>query len=70
LNAGEKAGLIGPNGAGKSTVFRMIVGEEHPDDGVVDRPKRLTVGYFRQDVGDMKGRTVLAETAAGAGDVA
>src|SRR5688572_14082750 len=70
LNSGEKAGLVGPNGAGKSTVFRMIVGEEQPDDGVVDRPKRVTVGYFRQDVGDMRGRTVLAETVAGAGEVA
>jgi len=70
LNAGEKAGLVGPNGAGKSTVFRMIVGEEHPDDGVVDRPKRVTVGYFRQDVGDMRGRTVLGETVAGAGEAA
>jgi ATPase subunit of ABC transporter with duplicated ATPase domains len=70
LSAGEKAGLVGPNGAGKSTVFRMIVGEEAPDEGVVDRPKRVTVGYFRQDVGDMKGRTVLAETVAGAGEVA
>lgn len=70
LNDGEKAGLVGPNGAGKSTIFRMIVGEEAPDEGVVDRPKRVTVGYFRQDVGDMKGRTVLAETAAGAGEVA
>jgi ATPase subunit of ABC transporter with duplicated ATPase domains len=70
LNAGEKAGLVGPNGAGKSTIFRMIVGEEQPDDGVVDRPKRVTVGYFRQDVGDMRGRTVLAETIAGAGEVA
>ncbi|MBI2392995.1 MAG: ABC-F family ATP-binding cassette domain-containing protein [Deltaproteobacteria bacterium] len=70
LNPGEKAGLVGPNGAGKSTVFRMIVGEEHPDEGVVDRPKRVTVGYFRQDVGDMKGRSVLEETIAGAGEVA
>ena len=65
----EKVGLVGPNGAGKSTIFRFIVGEEQPDDGVVDRPKRTTVGYFRQDVGDLKGRSVLAETLAGAGEV-
>ncbi len=70
LNAGEKTGLVGANGAGKSTIFRMITGEEAPDDGVVDRPKRATIGYFRQDVGDMKGRTVLAETIAGAGELA
>jgi ATPase subunit of ABC transporter with duplicated ATPase domains len=68
LGPGEKCGLIGPNGAGKSTVFRLITGEEHPDDGVVDCPKRMTIGYFRQDVGDLKGRSVLAETLAGAGE--
>lgn len=47
LNPGEKVGLVGPNGAGKSTIFRLITGEELPDDGVVDRPKRATIGYFR-----------------------
>ncbi|MCA9858060.1 MAG: ABC-F family ATP-binding cassette domain-containing protein, partial [Dehalococcoidia bacterium] len=70
LNPGEKVGLVGPNGAGKSTVFRLITGEEEPDDGVISRPRTLTIGYFRQDVGDMGGRTVLAETVAGAGEVA
>ncbi len=70
LNPGERVGLVGPNGAGKSTVFRLIAGEEAPDDGVVSRPKTLSIGYFRQDVGDMQGRTVLEETVAGAGEVA
>jgi ATPase subunit of ABC transporter with duplicated ATPase domains len=70
LNPGEKVGLVGPNGAGKTTVFRLITGEEQPDDGVVERPRRATIGYFRQDVGDLGGRTVLAETIAGAGEVA
>src|SRR3954454_11492733 len=65
---GEKVGLVGPNGSGKSTIFRLITEEEHPDDGLVDRPKRMTIGYFRQDVGDLKGRSVLAETLAGAGE--
>ena len=68
LGDGEKVGLVGPNGAGKSTVFRLITGEEQPDDGLVDRPKRTTIGYFRQDVGDLKGRSVLAETLSGAGE--
>jgi ATPase subunit of ABC transporter with duplicated ATPase domains len=70
LNPGERVGLVGPNGAGKTTLFRMVTGEEVPDDGVVERPKRLTVGYFRQDVGDMRGRAVVAEAMAGAGEVA
>src|ERR1700682_3302288 len=56
LNAGEKVGLVGPNGSGKTTLFRMIVGEEQPDDGDVAVPKKLTVGYFRQDVEEMSGR--------------
>ncbi len=67
LNPGEKVGLVGPNGAGKSTLFRMIVGEESPDDGVVSIPKKLTVGYFRQEVDEMKGRPVLDEAIAGSG---
>jgi ATPase subunit of ABC transporter with duplicated ATPase domains len=69
INPGEKVGLVGPNGAGKSTVFRLIVGEDTPDDGAIERPRKLTVGYFRQDVGDLKGRSIIAETCAGAGEV-
>jgi len=67
LNAGEKVGLVGPNGAGKTTLFRMIVGEETPDDGELSVPKRLSIGYFRQDVEEMSGRSVLDEAIAGSG---
>src|SRR5689334_2370925 len=67
LNPGEKVGLVGPNGSGKTTLFRMIVGEEDPDEGEVSVPKRLTIGYFRQDVEEMKGRSVLDEAIAGSG---
>ncbi|HTR54146.1 MAG TPA: ABC-F family ATP-binding cassette domain-containing protein [Kofleriaceae bacterium] len=69
INPGEKVGLVGPNGAGKTTVFRLVVGEEQADDGAIERPKKLTIGYFRQDVGDLRGRSILAETCAGAGEV-
>jgi ATPase subunit of ABC transporter with duplicated ATPase domains len=69
LNPGEKAGLVGPNGAGKTTVFRMITGEEAPDEGEVTVPKKLTIGYFRQDVEEMSGRSVLDEAIAGSGRV-
>jgi ATPase subunit of ABC transporter with duplicated ATPase domains len=69
LNPGEKVGLVGPNGAGKTTLFRMIMGEESPDDGDVSVPKKLTIGYFRQDVEEMKGRSVLDEAIAGSGRV-
>src|SRR5579862_6851246 len=67
LNAGEKVGLVGPNGAGKTTLFRMITGEESPDEGDVSVPKNLTIGYFRQDVEEMSGRSVLDEAIAGSG---
>jgi ATPase subunit of ABC transporter with duplicated ATPase domains len=67
LNPGEKVGLVGPNGAGKTTLFRMIVGEEGPDEGDVSVPKKLTIGYFRQDVEEMSGRSVLDEAIAGSG---
>jgi ATPase subunit of ABC transporter with duplicated ATPase domains len=69
LNPGEKVGLVGPNGAGKTTLFRMIVGEETPDDGDVTVPKKLSIGYFRQDVEEMSGRSVLDEAIAGSGRV-
>src|SRR5947207_3233332 len=67
LNPGEKVGLVGPNGSGKTTLFRMIVGEEQPDEGDVSVPKKLTIGYFRQDVSEMAGRSVLDEAIAGSG---
>lgn len=69
LNPREKVGLVGPNGAGKTTLFRMVVGEEIPDEGDVSVPKRLTIGYFRQDVEEMSGRSVLDEAIAGSGRV-
>lgn len=67
---GERVALVGPNGAGKSTVFRLIVKEEQPDGGAVVLDRGVTVGYFSQETGEMKGRTVLEETIAGAGEVA
>jgi len=69
LNPGERVGLVGPNGSGKTTLFRMIVREESPDEGDVSVPKRVTIGYFRQDVEEMSGRSVLDETIAGCGRV-
>jgi ATPase subunit of ABC transporter with duplicated ATPase domains len=69
LHRGEKVGLVGPNGAGKTTIFRMITGQEHPDEGQVATDRGVTVGYFSQDVGEMSGRSALAEVLDGAGPV-
>src|SRR4029450_4549582 len=67
LNPGEKVGLVGPNGAGKTTIFRLITGEESPDEGDVSVPKKMSIGYFRQDIEEMSGRSVLDEAIAGSG---
>jgi ATPase subunit of ABC transporter with duplicated ATPase domains len=70
VSRGERVGLIGPNGAGKSTLFRMLVGLEPPDAGQINTERGSVIGYFDQNVGEMSGRSVLAETVAGAGEVA
>jgi ATPase subunit of ABC transporter with duplicated ATPase domains len=67
VNRGEKIGLVGPNGAGKTTVFRLITGEEEPDSGQVSVERNVRIGYFSQDTGEMRGKSVLAATLDGAG---
>ena len=69
LQKGEKVGLVGPNGAGKTTLFRLITGEEQPDEGQVAVERGVTIGYFSQDVGEMAGRSAVAEVMDGAGPV-
>jgi len=69
IQRGEKIGLVGPNGAGKSTVFRLIMGEESPDDGQISIDRNVTIGHFSQDVGEMKGTSAVAATMDGAGPV-
>jgi len=69
LNRGEKVGLVGPNGAGKSTLFRLVTREEQPDEGQVSIDRGVTVGHFSQEVGEMRGRSAVAETLDGAGPV-
>ncbi|MBT1156377.1 ABC-F family ATP-binding cassette domain-containing protein [Aminobacter anthyllidis] len=69
LQKGEKVGLVGPNGAGKTTLFRMITGQEQPDEGQVSVDRGVTIGYFSQDVGDMSGRSPVTEVMDGAGPI-
>ncbi|MBM3515362.1 MAG: ABC-F family ATP-binding cassette domain-containing protein [Alphaproteobacteria bacterium] len=67
VQKGEKVGLVGPNGAGKSTIFRMIAGQEQPDDGRVLVDAGMTIGYFSQDVGEMSGQSAVSAVMDGAG---
>src|SRR5215469_16784689 len=69
IQKGEKVGLVGPNGAGKTTLFRMIAGEERPDDGQVAIDTGMTIGYFSQDVGEMSGESAVAAVMDGVGPV-
>ena len=69
LHRGEKVGLVGPNGAGKTTLFRMITGQDEPDEGQVSVDRGISIGYFSQDVGEMSGRSAVSEVMDGAGPV-
>jgi ATPase subunit of ABC transporter with duplicated ATPase domains len=65
LQKGEKIGLVGPNGAGKTTLFRMITGQEEPDEGQILVDRGVSIGFFSQDVGEMAGRSAVAEVMEG-----
>ncbi len=69
LQKGEKIGLVGPNGAGKTTLFRMMTGREEPDEGQILVDRGVSIGFFSQDVGEMTGRSAVAEVMEGAGAV-
>src|SRR5580693_10780467 len=69
LQRGEKVGLVGPNGSGKTTLFRLITGQEQPDEGQLAVDRGVTIGYFSQDVGEMSGRSAVSEVMDGAGPV-
>ena len=65
LRPGDKVGLVGPNGAGKTTVFRVLMKEEGFDGGSITVPEKVRVAYFSQNIGEMKGRTVIEEVMSG-----
>lgn len=69
INAGEKIGLVGPNGAGKTTIFRIIMGEEGIDGGTVSKSDRTVIGYFSQNIEDMRGRSALDEVKSAVGNI-
>jgi len=67
--SGTRTGLVGPNGAGKTTIFRVITGQEEADAGEIFCAKQTKIGYFSQEVGDMAGRSALAEVMSAVDDV-
>ncbi|MFZ2634400.1 MAG: ABC-F family ATP-binding cassette domain-containing protein [Desulfosalsimonadaceae bacterium] len=69
IHSGSRTGLAGPNGAGKTTIFRLITGQEATDGGDISCRKKINIGYFSQDVGDMSGRSALEEVMSESGDV-
>ncbi len=66
---GTRTGLVGSNGTGKTSIFRLITGREYADDGDITFSKKIKIGYFSQNVGEMSGRSALAEVMSGAADV-
>lgn len=69
INAGEKIGLVGPNGAGKTTIFRIIMGEEGIDGGTISKSDRTVIGYFSQNIEEMRGRSALEEVKSAVGNI-
>jgi len=69
ISAGRRVAIVGPNGAGKTTLLEIITGDQEPDTGTVTRARDLAIGYLRQEVAESKGRSVVAEVMAGAGEV-
>jgi len=62
LNAGDKIGLIGKNGAGKSTLLKILAKEIGPDSGAIATDKAIKIGFLKQDIDFVQGRTVLEES--------
>lgn len=61
LNAGDRVGLIGKNGAGKSTMLKLLSRELKPDSGTIAADKDVRIGFLKQDIDFVKGRTILEE---------
>src|SRR3989337_2692890 len=69
IAAGRRGGIGGANGAGKTTLLELITGEQEADTGTITRARDTVIGYLRQEVAESRGRSVLAEVMAGAGEV-
>ena len=69
IAAGRRVAIVGPNGAGKTTLLELITGDQEPDVGTITRARDTVIGYLRQEVAQIRGRSALAEVLGGAGEV-
>jgi ATP-binding cassette ChvD family protein len=69
LPPGGIVGVIGPNGAGKTTLFRMIVGQDKPDDGTIRIGDTVKLGYVDQSRDALDGKKTVFEEISGGNDV-
>ena len=69
IAAGRRVAVVGPNGAGKTTLLELITGDQEADSGTITRARDTVIGYLRQEVAQIRGRSALAEVLGGAGEV-
>jgi len=69
LNAGDRVGLIGKNGAGKSTMLKLLSRQLKPDSGTIAADKDVRIGFLKQDIDFVKGRTILEEAYQAFGEI-
>lgn len=61
LRAGDRVGLVGKNGAGKSTLLKILAKDLAPDSGEMASDKQIKIGFLKQDIDFVQGRSVLEE---------
>ncbi|WP_299350943.1 energy-dependent translational throttle protein EttA [uncultured Shimia sp.] len=69
LPPGGIVGVIGPNGAGKSTLFRMLTGQEQPDEGTVEYGDTVKLSYVDQSRDDLNDKDTVWESISGGAEI-
>lgn len=69
LPPGGIVGVIGPNGAGKTTLFRMITGQEKPDQGTITTGESVHLGYVDQSRDSLEGNKTVWEEISGGNEL-
>ena len=69
LPPGGIVGVIGPNGAGKTTLFRMLTGQEQPDEGTVELGDTVKLSYVDQSRDDLNDNDTVWEAISGGAEI-